>query len=277
MIKTNLKWYTPENFDEAYKLHLNNPSIMPCGGTTGILRTKNFKNEGFINLKNCNLSYIKEDKNSSLIKIGALTTFNEVIDYITNTSYKKNSFLGILLSSLSSSASHPLRNRITIGGSLFDLPIWSDLISPLFLANVDVIYNDDKKINLSNYVEERKSFPHIIKEIEIHYDEKQSYFTQRYSLTNFDYAVFRFSFSYLLSSDKRIKSFICSISGTKNIIYFDRNFNDRFNDLSINDEEGLRKIIFSNDFNFSTDFRFDAEYKSQVLKSLLFDAVKNII
>jgi CO/xanthine dehydrogenase FAD-binding subunit len=276
MTKTNLKWYIPENFDEAYQLHLKNPSIIACGGTTGILRTKNFKNVGFINLKNCNLSYIKEDKEKNLIKIGAMTTFNEVIDYIKSSNYKENKFTGILLSALSSSASYPLRNRITIGGSLFDLPIWSDLISPLLLANVDVIYNDDKKINLLSYIEKRKSFPHIIKEIEINYDEKQSYFTQRYSLTNFDYAVFRFSFSYSLKSDYKIESFVCAISGTKNIVFFNEDFNSKVIGESIDDEESLEKIILQEDFGFSSDFRFDSDYKEQILKSLLLDAIKNI-
>lgn len=276
MNKEKLKWYTPENFEQAYKLHLNNPSIIPAGGCTGILRVKRFKNEGFINLKKCNLSYIKKDKSTKKLIIGSTTTFNEIIDYLKVCNPPIDSFYGIFLSSLTSSASYPLRNRITIGGSLYDLPIWSDIISPLLLTTTTVIYNDDKKIELLDYIEQRKNFPHIIKEIIIEFDENLKYYTERFSLTNFDYAVFRFSFSFLLGNDSRFNSFTAAISGNKKVVFFDKNFNDKFLKVNIDDKESLKNIIYNANYGFSDDFRFDKEYKENTLKSLFFEAIKNI-
>jgi len=276
MNKAKLKWYNPQNFEEAYKIHLNNPLIIPCAGSTGILRTKRFKNEGFINLKYCNLSYIKEDKINNIIRIGATTTFNEIIEYLKSQNYSEDSFFGILLNSLSSAASYPLRNRITIGGSLFDLPIWSDIISPLLLTETNIIYNDDKNILLPEYIEKRKKIPHIIKEIVIKYNTNIQYFTQRFSLTNFDYAVFRFSFSYSISQDFRFNYFNCAISGTKNLIFIDKSFNEQFINICLDDEESLKKVIEKQLFGFSSDFRFDEEYKEKTCKNLLIESIKRI-
>ncbi len=76
------KLFNVSSFEEAYKLHIEKKLIIPCGGTTGIFRVKRENFEGFINLKYCNLSYINQQ--GSILTIGALTTFNELIEYLKN-------------------------------------------------------------------------------------------------------------------------------------------------------------------------------------------------
>lgn len=286
MNKTDIKWYNPEKFEKAIEIHLKNPLIVPVGGSTGILRTKKHKFEGFINLKDCNLSYIKEGnisngnqnsnlkekENKSLI-IGSTTTFNEIISYLKTKKINNNSFENMLLSSLISAASYPLRNRITIGGSLYDLPIWSDIISCLLLVNTNIKLNYDTDLDLLSYIEKRKKIPHIIKEIEIKYDDTLQYFTERFSLTNFDYAVLRVSISCKINKNK-IDYFNLAIGGTKEIVFYNKEFNKNFIGLDIKDEEGLNKIINSTNFGFSTDYRFDSDYKENIAKTIIKDIIK---
>lgn len=281
MIEEKTRWIRPDNFVDALNIFINDTTLIPVAGTTGILRVKRHKHEGFIDLSKCKLNYIKEDKEKGRILIGAMTTFNEIIEYIKNNSNKNKgtssfSFNEMLLSSLSSAASHPLRNRITIGGSLYDLPIWSDLVSPLLVTSTKVVYNKDEKMELIEYIENRKKFPHIIKEIEINYDKGTKYISERFSLTNFDYAVFRISMAALEDKENKFLEFKSCISGTKNIIYHDENFDKKFIGINLSDTDKINKILDSIVFGFSSDYRFDFEYKEQVAKTIFLNLVKKI-
>ncbi len=281
MIEEKARWIKPNNFGDALNIFINDPTLIPVAGSTGILRVKRHKYEGFLDLSKCQLNYIKEDKERGKIIIGAMTTFNEIIEYIKNNSHKNKgtssfSFNAMLLSSLSAAGSYPLRNRITIGGSLYDLPIWSDLISPLLVASTKVVYNKDEKMELIEYIENRKKFPHIIKEIEINYDKGTKYISERFALTNFDYAVFRISMAVLEDKENKFQGFKSCISGTKNIIYHDENFDKKFIGINLSDTDKINKILDSTVFGFSSDYRFDFEYKEQVAKTIFLNLVKKI-
>ncbi len=274
MSKKEIKWFYPSNFDEAVKIHLQNNLIIPCAGSTAIMRSKRLNNEGFIDLTKCDLSYINQDKKDSLT-IGATTTFNEIIEFIQSKDYKDSSFEKMLYKALIEAASYPLRNRITVGGSLYDLPLWSDLISPLLLTDTKVIYNDDQKMDLYQYIGKRKSFPHIIKEIIINYNDEYKYFSSRFALTSFDYAAFRVAISYTLDNNNNFNYFKSSISGTKGIVFVDNIFDNSFLGINIKDIDKIKDKIEKLNLNFSSDFRFSSEYKEQTAKVLFLDLMGN--
>ena len=50
----------------------------------------------------------------------------------------------MLAASLSQAASTPLRNRITLGGSLKDFPLWSNLYAPLIAIDAKVEIKGNK-------------------------------------------------------------------------------------------------------------------------------------
>lgn len=272
----NVKWYYPTKYEHAVKIHLEQPDFAPVGGTTGILRTRRHKYKGFIDLKKCDLDRINLDEEKKIIKIGSMVTFNQLIDFLNKENLSDFSFLKMLKEALIDAASYPLRNRITIGGSLYDLPIWSDLISPLCTASTKVIYNDEQQMDILKYLRERKKFAHIIKEIEIQYDENIKYLSERFSLTKFDYATLRVGIAISFDKSGKIEYLKSCVSGTKDILFYDDDFDKKFLNLNLNSEDAIKDILDSVNFNFSSDYRFSAEYKQDISKKIFLDLLEKV-
>jgi CO/xanthine dehydrogenase FAD-binding subunit len=107
----------------------------------------------------------------------------------------------VLARALGGCASTPLRNRITVGGSVALFPVWSDLMGPLMALEADVhlVGAGQGTVPVSRYVAEPElrrgtlvtgvSFP----------DRSWSSFYYRDTRTRFDYAAFTVTF--LLEKD----------------------------------------------------------------------------
>ncbi len=202
-----MEWFFPDKMSSALKL-LKNGYILHSGGT-GILMggVKNVK--GFISLERLNLNYVKKEKNK--IIIGATATFSDVINELKRID-KDN----ILIKSLSDAASTPLRNRITIGGSIAFSPSWSSLLGPLISldAKIHLLGENKGSYKVSEFIMNTKIKKNsLIKEISFKNNfNDSSYFSLK--RTSFDFSIFNISFVWN-KKGKKIEDIRIALWGTK--------------------------------------------------------------
>jgi CO/xanthine dehydrogenase FAD-binding subunit len=137
----DIEWFFPERLDDVPPL-LAKRGIIPHGGGTGILRMKTLRGgpegardapdaggvRGLIDLSRLPLR--RFERSGGRVEIGSTLTFAEVAGRLESGH--------ILARALGGCASTPLRNRITIGGSVALFPVWSDLMGPLIALEADV-------------------------------------------------------------------------------------------------------------------------------------------
>jgi len=128
---SKIKWYYTDSLAEASSL-LREKNILPHGGGTHLNNIDLSHVNGLLDLSGLELNYIKQD--GDIIEIGSMATYADVIEKLQAISPNC-----MLLQTLQNSANTPLRNRITIGGSLGHIPQWSDLIGALLALDAKVI------------------------------------------------------------------------------------------------------------------------------------------
>jgi CO/xanthine dehydrogenase FAD-binding subunit len=105
-----ITWYFPSTLEEVPEL-LKKEGLFIHGGGTALLRSNLARVEGLIDLKALTLNYCRERE--GVIEIGAGCTYSQITEVL-----QKIDSHNILIRALSSAASSPLRNRITLGGSM---------------------------------------------------------------------------------------------------------------------------------------------------------------
>ena len=127
----NIKWTYPVSLAEAASL-LEEKNIVPHGGGTNLSGRDLSRVEGIMCLKKLGLDYVKKENDT--IEIGAMTSYADVVAALSKISPDH-----ILVKALKDAANTPCRNRITVGGSIAFVPIWSDLIGPLLALDAGLV------------------------------------------------------------------------------------------------------------------------------------------
>jgi carbon-monoxide dehydrogenase medium subunit len=122
----------PKNLSEALKIITEQKNILPIAGGTSILPTIS-SDIDLLDLEPLGLNYIKKSKGK--LKIGAMTTINELIDSILVKKYLN----GIICDASLTIASTPNRNLITVGGNIVGLRPWSVIPGLLLLLEGRVL------------------------------------------------------------------------------------------------------------------------------------------
>lgn len=177
-----ITWYIPSTLEEVPEL-LKKEGVFVHGGGTALLRSNLARVEGLIDLKTLPLNYCRERE--GVIEIGAGCTYSQIIEVL-----QKIDSHNILISALSGAASTPLKNRITLGGSIAFFPVWSDLIGPLLAleAEVTLIGSNKGSFPLVEYLKKREIRNRsLITGISFKKRELNSYYF-RQSRTRFDYS-----------------------------------------------------------------------------------------
>jgi CO/xanthine dehydrogenase FAD-binding subunit len=182
-----ITWYFPSTLEEVPEL-LKKEGLFIHGGGTALLRSNLARVEGLIDLKALTLNYCRERE--GVIEIGAGCTYSQITEVL-----QKIDSHNILIRALSSAASSPLRNRITLGGSIAFFPVWSDLMGPLLVleAEVTLIGPNKGSFPLVEYLKKREIRNRsLITGISFKKRELNSYYF-RQSCTSFDYSAFSIS------------------------------------------------------------------------------------
>ncbi len=144
-----LKWYYPKTLADA-EILVQQKNVLPHGGGTGLLLRNLTGVDGLIELYQLPLKGIKRSGN--IIKIGSLCTYADVV-----LEMRKIKPDHILEKCLRHSANTPLRNRITVGGSIAMFPPWSDLIGALIVLNarVSLIGENPGDFPIERYIKDK--------------------------------------------------------------------------------------------------------------------------
>lgn len=179
-----MTWYRPKQIEEVPPL-LEREGIKPHGGGTWILRGSLKNTKGLIDLSHLPLGFFRAGK--SYIEIGPCLTYAETAHKIEQIDRGH-----VLVKALRHAASTPLRNRITVGGTIASFPAWSDLMGPLLALDTEVslIGRNEGTYPVEEYVGTsslRKNS--LITSVRIR-NEKWNSFYHREIRTRFDYPAF---------------------------------------------------------------------------------------
>lgn len=203
-----LAWYYPRDMEEATLL-LKEPGVVPHGGGTGLLRTGIDRLSGLIDLRYLPLFDFRTQ--DSIIEVGAGLTYAEVVRQMRAIAPDS-----ILVQSLSCAAATPLRNRITIGGSVAMSPVWSDLLGPLVALEADVALAGAHEgiFPVTDYVADRQlRTGTLVRAVRVRNEPWKSYYF-RATATHFDYASFNITVL-IKTNDGAIEDLRLVVVGTK--------------------------------------------------------------
>lgn len=251
-----ITWYFPSNLEEVPEL-LKKERVLVYGGGTALLRSNLARVEGLIDLKALPLNYCRERE--GVIEIGAGCTYSQITEVL-----QKIDSHNILIRSLSGAASTPLRNRITLGGSIAFFPVWSDLMGPLLAleAEVALIGSSKGSFPLVEYLKKREIRNRsLITGIYYKKRELNSYYF-RQSRTHFDYSAFSISILVKKSaslSASRIEEPAIVIVGCRNKFSKLSSLEESLKNCSpdevqIKDITGSLEVEFAAKKNYSPDY-----------------------
>jgi len=183
-----IKWYFPENIEEALDL-IKLEGVIPHAGGTAILKSRLLERiRGLVDLRKLPLNYFNEQDGE--VEIGAMQTYGDVIENLWQIDRDS-----ILIKALYQAASTPLRNRITVGGSVSYFPVWSDIMGPLIAldAKVTLLGENAGVYDIREFAKNRLLRKNsLVKEVKFKRDTWRSYYF-RAARTSFDYAAFTIS------------------------------------------------------------------------------------
>ena len=270
MLPNEIQWYYPVNIREALKL-INQQGVILHAGGTRILKTQTKSIKGLVDVGGLGLNYIHEKGKS--YQIGSAVTFGDIVTYSRN----KNC-LHMLSASLSHAASTPLRNRITIGGSIKDFPLWSNLYAPLIAldAKINIFGKNNTIVTVEDYVSKGiiKS-KHIIKEIIVPSDKELKWGVKRFTLIRFEYPLFNIAISFKMKKDI-VDDARLVITGVQGRFKRFKRAENVLIGKKLSDEiiEKAEKLISP---KFIADYKYSAEYKNAVAKVYFNDLLMEII
>jgi CO/xanthine dehydrogenase FAD-binding subunit len=268
MMSHDLQWYYPEKISEALKLIKKEGVILHAGGTR-ILKTEARNLKGLVDIGLLKLNHIhKKDKN---IIIGSGCTLTDVINYC----HKTNSLQGLCMA-LAEAASTPLRNRITIGGSLKDFPVWSSLYSPLIALNASVELAGIKEIySIEDYVKLNIiKTKHLIKHIIIKEEKDILCKVRRFNIVRFEYPIFNLAVS-LKTKNNIIQDSRVVITGVKG-----RYHRFKLSEKALIGNSLTPEVIAKSEESFSpkfhSDYKYSPEYREHVAKVYFNDILNEL-
>lgn len=205
----SLAWYYPRDLEEATLL-LQEPGVVPHGGGTGLLRTGLGHVSGLLDLRYLPVHHFSAQ--DGLIEIGAGLTFAEVVRRMSALDPDS-----VLVKSLSRAAATPLRNRITVGGSVAMAPPWSDLLGPLVALEAEVVLagGREETCSVADYVEDReRRAGTLVTAVRVKREPWQSVYS-RATATYFDYAAFTITVL-AKTNDGLVEDIRLAVVGAKN-------------------------------------------------------------
>ncbi len=204
----DLMWYFPESLDEAMGL-MGQDRVVPYAGGTSIIRQGVERYRGFIHLGKLPLNYFKCE--AGFIEVGAMRTLSDVVRDITAVGSGS-----IIEKSFSRAASPPLRNLITVGGSIVSFPMWSDVMGPLIALGSEVSFaGDDEWIPIVDFARDKATGSgKILRAVRFRDENWRSYYF-RATRTYFDYPNFTITLLAKKSPDEVIEDIRIVIIGSR--------------------------------------------------------------
>ena len=136
---TLMELVQPQSLEEAYEILIKRKNNIVIGGSA-FLRMGEKRIGTGIDLSNLNLNLIEET--SDYIEIGAMTTLRDLeVSEVLN-----KYFYGVISKSVKDIIGVQFRNVVTVGGSVFSIYGFSDLIVALLTLDTEVELNKGGKL-----------------------------------------------------------------------------------------------------------------------------------
>lgn len=270
MLPSGIQWYFPATVKEAVRLIRKNGIILHAGGTKILESQPRSSVKGLVDISGLGLNYIRPI--GSTVHIGSAATFADVADFSRKT--KKIAMLG---SSLSHAASTPLRNRITIGGSIKDFPMWSSLYAPLLALDARVVIVGERSgvYPLEHYAgSSLMKSKHLIVEIRVTENKGIICKAATFHVVRFEYPLFCLAAAFTMKGGV-VRSARIFITGVKRkFARLEPVENYLVGKPMI--EEIIGEASSRASLTFVPDFKFSAEYKERTAKVFLNDLLQDI-
>lgn len=270
MLPNTIQWYFPTKIKEAAKLIQKDGIILHGGGTKILEPQPRSSIKGLVDISALGLKYIKVT--GSTVHIGSGSSFADVVAWSRN----KNR-LATLSASLVHAASTPLRNRITIGGSIKDFPMWSNLYAPLLAldAKVDIVGKSSGIFSLEEYATSSLiASRHLVREIRV--TEKNDIVSgvKIFHVVRFEYPIFTIAVA--CTMDKNIvRDVRIFVTGVKKKLTRLGAAEKVLRGNSISDKL-INSAADQVYLTFVPDYKFSAAYKEKIAKVYLIDLLQEI-
>lgn len=177
MLENVSEWFRPDKIADVVEIMRSGRGV-PYAGGTGL---KGSQVLGLIDLRRLNLDYIREEKGG--VAIGACTHFNEIANFLWPDSRR------ILALAVGQAASNPLRNLITLGGSLDFRPVWSNVPTPLLALNATIKVSGapEPEYPITDFLQLKRGSKFFITEVTIPPAPGYGAY-HRFTRTRFDYS-----------------------------------------------------------------------------------------
>lgn len=271
MISKNFIFIKPESLKEAWELYKNyieqGRNVYYYSGGTEIVT---FSRKGILNpdvlidlkcIKECKEFHFNED----LLITGSCVSLNEIIE---------SQISKILSISLKGIADHTVRNRVTIGGNIVgQLPFREAVLPLLVLDSIIKIYGKEgvKEYKINEIFDKNLKidkgdllFQIMIPKNLLNLD---FYYQRKVFFTKVDYPIISTLF---VKVDNKIRM---SLTGALNYPIRDYEAEKILNDESLEKKEKIEKIVEKFKPEFKTDFRASKEYRLELFKNILNDAI----
>ncbi|MBP7867712.1 MAG: FAD binding domain-containing protein [Acidobacteria bacterium] len=183
-----ITWHYPDNIEEAAEL-VARKGLIPHGGGLGILMGGAAERvAGFVDLSRLPIRHFQ--RRDGQVEFGAAVCFADTVRHLRNVDPGH-----ILVRALGGALSTPLRNRATLGGSIAQFPIWSDLVGPLLAldAQVDLVGASEGSYPVAEYVTDRDVRKGSLITAVRFADKPWKAAYRRVARTRFDYSAFNVS------------------------------------------------------------------------------------
>jgi CO/xanthine dehydrogenase FAD-binding subunit len=256
------EFYRAPSITLAYEKLLENPNNQIIGGGAWLKLTK--KNvHTVIDLEDCQLSGIKEEQD--YVVIGAMTTLYEVEKSNLITSLGD----GVLSKAISKIMGVGIKNIATIGGSIVGKYSFSDILTPLLVLDVTLVFHHKGNISLSEFIDTKKIDKDILLSIKIKKESLRGYF-YKMSKTALDFAIVNVA----VSKGVTIK---VAVGARPSIAVLATEVMELVNKEGVTEkilEEALQKV---DSIKFSTNAKASEEYRRSIAKVYIKRGIKEVI
>lgn len=256
------EFYRAPSIIKAYEKLLEHPNNQIIGGGAWLkLTNKNINT--VIDLESCELSSIKDNGDS--IEIGSMTTLYEIeksepVLLIGN---------GILSNAISKIMGVGIKNIATIGGSIVGKYSFSDILTPLLVLDVTLVFHKQGAISLEQFMNTKKMDKDILLSIRIRKENVRGYF-HKVCKTALDFAIINVA----VSKGDTIK---IAIGARPSNAILATELMEIVNNKGTSDDIIKEALLKVDEIKFSTNSKASEEYRRSIAKVYIKRGLKEVI
>jgi len=247
---------------QGFELLQKENSLIIGGGAWLKLTNKDIDSVIDISAVGLNEIIDKDDE----IEIGAMVSLRQ----IETSEIISKQFNGILSNAVGKIMGIPIRNIATIGGSIMGKYSFSDVLTPLLVMDVSLIFYNYGEISLEEFMQIKKFQKDILTKIVIKKEQGKGYF-HKLAKTSLDFAVINVA----ISKGDTFKIAIGARPSVSTKCYKAMEYINEFKVITNEVIEDTVEIAIE-ETKFGTSSRASSEYRADVAKAYIIRGLKEV-